>query len=1763
MCSYTNPGSNSTQSGFTLLTAELRKRRRRIYSRDMPPVGRLAAWKAVCESAEPVAIIRRSVETCAEMMPSAAEIEFVGHVALMPVQTLEPDATNIRGVRQRLSYVFCDASETCEHREAPLDAGSEDTPQHEPPAPSTLSVGVSLPSDPMSGKGRQEEQTWPRNDPPPEQENKAGTADKCVSVRILFPADAPGSVPRREKGSQRRKVVPIEHLMNKGFLKHNWMHRMRTERPSCLILCFDWRHVYDVGVPSCCGCCRKFTAPVCSEGGPTPQACGSEVVRCCTRNGCLRPLEPQQEDVSSLGEHGDAARTPRGGVPPLGVRAASSAGNPPSSLQTGASKMPGVSAEIRRGAKGREVAAAEAEAMATIEFFREKLQRRMTVPKMIVFVILPAGMEDPQSAVGFLKKLNPADIAAIFITCGVDDLKTKLEKLEQVCFECSGEYYENEARRYRKQTQVTFKGDRSQTSAFHVYQTRGLIKAGYMLEFGQQPHAAMKNYITAWQFLTGYPQMAPALERMTVCNLISVRMYPMYFKAKEPAKAAHHAREHRAVLRENLPESPLQGYLLPLWLAQLHQLLAELCEDAMQADASSLDTRDVWQLAGFHYQAAARYLQQVRIWIRTAKTANPPPSMKGGLGMPSEWLGRPNTLQHGIAAFTTSSAPEDEAAAAAAAQEEVFLRFIFFFNEAQVLTHATHLLSKAHIAYKLVGGCRSCPILACELADAMFDGHRMMTARQLYFTLATAFASKAHGNCSSWQLEGRASEAESGVAGVRSPQQQHKSAQGCREEGLENQCFVSARLSPSHAPDADYGPSTYPVAVGSRPSDTFSPPALDDSQLPVEGRIRLLGPTKNTGWWPLYWYVLARLTLCVSYLLSVPPAKFLFEAAHVDPHFSSAVGESASNPPSGEEGQQSLPPPGPSKPCASSLYTGAVVSAGPVADAESCRVALKASFEMLNILALRENLDDPCGAKRSQMAVFIAQLLPFLRPFEQPQGGRRWLFHVNLHAVVIWTDFSSELHFGLPLSGSRGEEEAAQRESSRSLEEAAQQAGTGGGGPIGKGLLIGRVCFQHRLGCTLVVLRNAELVTTRGNTAACHLEAVSSSATQEEENHALENSAEGAFTDAVGGLTLSHGVPSCFDVYLNSREVREISGSTLRAVRLSWASCPSVCFQLATVCSLEKGSSSCRPRGAVAEASCDGVVPRSCWPPSIQRAARFHNVCTPLPPLCDIERPALAEPCLPSLRLFKNSLQLSVGAGALSKYVWIGELAPFAVQLAIQQSWTAFRFSIGVQCSALASGGDPPAEGSSLLEDVFEAYVLDGATAALTDSQTETRPPLAEVLFPADKRGLLGSSRLLRVPTRGVAGLPFAVSGSTGVRLASGSGQETANSDREAAPAFPLVLDLSDQQCNFVHANAEAGSNNEQPEDALAQGGRRDASRGGNKVFCIPMLIRLRRAGTFEICVTVDVAADGIIQKLTTRSVVECQRSVEASFTAVSFPLVEKGGRPRDARCISITNVSSLPLQLTSVELLGLAEHDIRAPTSPATFTQRRLALTAPEMLPCCLLPNESWSGLAVALDATVQHAVRLKYSRTPEDLPLPFRCLDGGITENLSVVRLPEIIKSVSLQYLQIALKCPTTACVGVPFAFSAAFENLTREAMELAVSLSYRPDGAPSSDTGDSGGRSFVSQLPDCPFMIGGTIRTQIIILPRDTTVKHWTLVPSRPGSFALPTVLVEGKVKPLGVESRRGPAAASEVTSDNDGQAHWECASDSARVVVFSKT
>ncbi|KAL8449799.1 hypothetical protein Emed_002762 [Eimeria media] len=1507
-------------------------------------------------------------------------------------------------------------------------------------------------------------------------ETDAPHPDECVSARVLFPVDAPG-VLRREKGPQRKKIVAIDQLVNKGFLKHDWMQRMRTKRPSCLILCFDLRKVYDAE-PCCCACCTSG-APV-SEGS-TREPCSSSSHVCCTRDGCRR--SSSREGAAGSG----SASTPRSAARSEHARTGQSSSaetvSPSSATSNGGPRAP---AERRGGPQEEDIAAAEAEAMAAIEFFRDRLQRRLVVPKMIVFVILPAGMEDPQSAVGFLKRLNPADIAAIFITCGVDDLKTKLEKLEQVSFECSVEYYENEARRYRKQTQVTFKGDRSQTSAFHVYQTRCLIKAGYMLEFAQQPHAAMKSYITAWQFLTTYAQMAQALERMTVCNLISVRMYPMYFKANEPAKAAHHAREHRAVLRENIPESPLQGYLLPLWLAQLHQLLAHLCEEAMHANPSALDTRDVWQLAGFHYQAAARYLQHVRSWIKTAKTVNPPPSMKGGLCVPSPWLGRPDSLQHGISAFATSN-PQDLAAAAAAAQEEVFLRFIFFFNEAQVLTLASHLLSKAHIAFKLVRGYRSCPVLACELADAMFDGRRMMTARQLYFTLATAFASHTYGT-----QEGNSAAALAPLTGGAGTNRLTEATDTDMPD------FGPNRLS--SCGDSQAFLETQP-AIGTQESLPIGRQTIDEAPPPIEERLRFPPTRKSTGrliwfvkwawgdavarsWWPLYRYVLARLTLCISYLLGVPPAEFLYKIARVDPRFSATIEEQAAT------GQQAEGKPSDSLPAATPSSVVPVAepprAPGDEAAAENCHVALKAAFEMLNLLALREDREDPDGSKRKQMHQFMLTLFPRLNRLQPTQNQQGFVLHVDLHAVVVWTAFGSELYLE-PSLLSNGRLDPDNKTQAGAASTASSDL-----------LLVGTLCYQHSLGFDLAVLSAAELVTSSGKKASCVLQApidtgqsVPSAGKCEPNGHSQPAS-----------VLLVHGALSSCQLFVDRQAMRGISGSKLHCLRLWWAECPRVCFQLATLCSLDCEASVLHKGAAEPLQGSTGSPPVPCgrWPPPLRRALLLHKLCVPPPPLCEIDSLKLTKPFLPSLSLSKDTLKLASVGLSFSKHSWIGELAPYIVRLAVREAKTLPRLTVWLQCTAheLGTAQEPTREGGRLLEDEFEAFAIDSVDVENKDLLTLLSRACMTSHASGDLQngGLqqqLSRPRLLRVPAAKAARMSLVL---TKTQADAELHQQAADSSSAGEPAVvPFVFDLKEQQSLLLDAEkalslVEEGASEDDPSSSGSPRGSEQES----KVVCLPLLVRLRRAGMFQVRATLDVEVDDVAQRLTAASAVECQRALQLHSTLVSLPSACTD-EARAARSLTLTNVSKIPLHLSTAKLTSAEAEEQGDPAdSSGTPPDHHQSLVA-SGLPCTLLPNESWSCI-----------MKVKPSTHPP------------------AARLPSLVKSLAQQYIDISVTHPISSSVGEPFVFSAALKNQTWSALELVVCLTY-PHG------GDANTRDHGGQI-------------------------------SRPGSFELPTVWVEATAKEQAHPAPPVGAAAIGTTGEHEDLMTWKCASDPVHVVVFSK-
>ena len=127
----------------------------------------------------------------------------------------------------------------------------------------------------------------------------------------------------------------------------------------------------------------------------------------------------------------------------------------------------------------------------------------------------------------------------------------------------------------------------------------------------------------------------------------------------------------------------------------------------------------------------------------------------------------------------------------------------------------------------------------------MFDSQRLMTARQLYFTLAAAFASHVYGQRVSWRLNEEPGWG-LGASGVPA-----HGGEWSFHEQTENQ---TAALAPRAAENDSHGVSA-PAAIPqhTQPMQCSEPPShetYDDSQLPVGSRMRLSETVKSTGYAP-------------------------------------------------------------------------------------------------------------------------------------------------------------------------------------------------------------------------------------------------------------------------------------------------------------------------------------------------------------------------------------------------------------------------------------------------------------------------------------------------------------------------------------------------------------------------------------------------------------------------------------------------------------------------------------------------------------------------------------------------------------------------------------------------------------------------------------------------------------------------------------------------------------------------------------------------
>ncbi|KAL7066862.1 hypothetical protein ACR3K2_26950 [Cryptosporidium serpentis] len=270
----------------------------------------------------------------------------------------------------------------------------------------------------------------------------------------------------------------------------------------------------------------------------------------------------------------------------------------------------------------------EMEAVSVIESLSFILRRRHSPPSVLIFVVLPIGMPDPQSCVSCFHKNHFPELQAIFVTCGLRhqrQLYSRIEKLAEMAYESSLAYYNENERRWRKcaikaktaalsigsETSIhnlTKKSSSvssnlrystsssvpanvsprmgrsslisggSQVPNFNQLHSRLLlirycIKSAVMNEFCRNYSLALKQYMIVWDSILSESNFS-IFQYISLCNLISLRLYHIYVINGDIRRAMDHLKVHCNIIRRfSLTHGNLR-FLTSLWLSYTLQKLA-------------------------------------------------------------------------------------------------------------------------------------------------------------------------------------------------------------------------------------------------------------------------------------------------------------------------------------------------------------------------------------------------------------------------------------------------------------------------------------------------------------------------------------------------------------------------------------------------------------------------------------------------------------------------------------------------------------------------------------------------------------------------------------------------------------------------------------------------------------------------------------------------------------------------------------------------------------------------------------------------------------------------------------------------------------------------------------------------------------------------------------------------------------------------------------------------------------------------------------
>ncbi|AFZ81723.1 hypothetical protein BEWA_011410 [Theileria equi strain WA] len=254
-----------------------------------------------------------------------------------------------------------------------------------------------------------------------------------------------------------------------------------------------------------------------------------------------------------------------------------------------------------------------------LSIYKESNFRKMVPCKFLFLVLLNENLKNPNKAIAGLKNLNPNEVAAICVTCGLSDITIKLSKVEQLMYEISLSYYEKKVHKLSK-VSVGIK-NRIQTNpneTDEIYFAATNFKMGFFSEFLSNSKDALNKYTTCWNSIKNMNKDTNIIDKATIAFYVSLRMLHGHFTNSNVISALALSFEIFEYMKDLLYIKNKGLYYNIMYLT--NYVIASKFEELSNSDDKNYTS--LMQHAANYYKWTLQFLIQLRKVVKTLIVSN-------------------------------------------------------------------------------------------------------------------------------------------------------------------------------------------------------------------------------------------------------------------------------------------------------------------------------------------------------------------------------------------------------------------------------------------------------------------------------------------------------------------------------------------------------------------------------------------------------------------------------------------------------------------------------------------------------------------------------------------------------------------------------------------------------------------------------------------------------------------------------------------------------------------------------------------------------------------------------------------------------------------------------------------------------------------------------------------------------------------------------------------------------------------------------------